>query len=1693
MNTDLKYIKKHMYNRYRKRDRSEIDRKSEIGLGRVDDYSSSDISEAVIQNVRDYLYTPGYYPLENRSGSVGIVKFIDSGHTMFITTLNKSGQRLSTVTGRQEEVKIPIDTLSGSINYTKPEIVDGIVRKCPVSFDLFGNFGNSEYIIGSKLTVICDYETVEGSDPRIVTYVGLDLNGQAPVVDGVGHVGTNLHDYSLGSVDYCTGYLPKSTSIVPRAWEFNIIDWIRTKKCNVAVPVYDLINQDYVTTSEGSDVSLAGKDAATINGVPFCGAYQVTIDGVDARHITVPAKHSGPSRNQAGEHSWEVLGSYPVSGYSAEIKGSGETYTTINPLSQGNLTDTDLEGLVSLSAFDTSLSDIDEFIESLGYYVGGKKNEPKSTASVITVGILKKFWALLSARLTNDLEERLDRIENNIKVLEENCNAIKDSTGADVDLGETEDKPEVEPVVDKNLVTLRLSKGQATLGSPVGASVVEVAPTGKIFMSMTDGSTREGEYTKTIKYDWDYPEIELDIKYGDLQLSRGNYLNNDSPVDGSTKLTVAIKNPESAPSFSNRVITFTTKTLIDNSEVTAQSTFILSFTNGNSISEGALISRTASYCGVRSDGTSCGAEFYPLGSTVKFHVSYDEFLKLQDTEVGRCFYVYFSQVKRINNGYVKLDSYPIGTSNGQVTRTSNPTDTDSTNHYNLKLHYDLWDPGTSGYTTKVALTYGDGKLFCNVEITVDPKPVGLDIDKKNLYFSASDVGSYPVTLTSNYPISYSNPTDWIIVSKLSDGNYSISVRSWTETGNNRSGDITFTNTGGESVVCTVTQSPATEYLVVEPITGKSYDKERILVGNSKNYVSEVRDSEWFEFYVYSNIEFSYYHDDMFRKSYQGSGGVVRVGETILSNNTANDVVHRIVIKSSLGSVYLNVTKAGMSDVMNVILPADLVFHKEDAFDIARTEKIIEVTCDRPTDLSIETDSDLLVAKVYHRGYKKALIHCYPRTVAVWKNDFRQNLKITYGDQTETVQFTFEETESTVGRYFNVSSTLLSFQQSSVSDQVLPLTAFSMSGELSLESLGSVATVSSKRIVGTGSYKYSHWDITIPAGKAPVSGTPWMLRLSNKTSYGTEYLYVSIYENSDVKISESVGSIQATAFGHVSMMDGCSVMPILYKKYELLSYIGYNKSPIDNLYGTKMYVYMIDHDLSKMSISDHQFWRIESGSYNLRYSTGANCAPIDMRINNMIKVEYAGKTCNFSNSLDTDLYYGPEYSQVHSSEKIVGHDCNDLYYPLLPSHECTVSPVLIHLGEPSQYKSTGGSINFYVTPPDWYIECSLTGSKSQWGYLNLPGSGGESQTFSYSVNAATTKFGATLSGILRFNLVRSTKVVLGNDGSREILLFDLQNELKYNYFRTSGVNLTSNQDGMGYFNSNPGTSVSYSLTNDNLAAVPGSSGFRIESKWIHQMGPLGNGWFNSSTKYNLYSKTLWGNALLYDTESSSVLSEKSPEELSMAITDGYHWSNPMKVFTGNTGISATIRSSMAQVAKANNNTEADVIYTPVVRVVSTKDGSSIVKDFLIVKKGVKFGIGATSAQNDGTWTPGFDLVVTEDHKDILTGSWYSGSYKYFSKGDIQWNKNIAPVTKNFITGDQLETAQSLDFDITPTDLDKILRYFFKTYYNINENLREPAELQWYFTADSSVYINETQKFLIPSVSWFKDLKISVILE
>lgn len=151
------------------------------------------------------------------------------------------------------------------------------------------------------------------------------------------------------------------------------------------------------TNANYTSQELENIDAPSINEVPFLLKRGTTIDGkIDARHITVPAKHKGSHIEDAGGHNWDVLERIRKAGLIQNKDGAEHSIGEM--LNQDDLH----YGVTRLSGYDKldlsviSTEKLNEWLNSLGY-----------DTDVISVGLFKNFVGYICRLLDSSYDPKV--------------------------------------------------------------------------------------------------------------------------------------------------------------------------------------------------------------------------------------------------------------------------------------------------------------------------------------------------------------------------------------------------------------------------------------------------------------------------------------------------------------------------------------------------------------------------------------------------------------------------------------------------------------------------------------------------------------------------------------------------------------------------------------------------------------------------------------------------------------------------------------------------------------------------------------------------------------------------------------------------------------------------------------------------------------------------------------------------------------------------------------------------------------------------------------------------------------------------------------------------------------------------------------------------------------------------------------
>lgn len=289
-----------------RRDPGSIRKKADIGLPNVDNLSTSDYINIILDLVKDSINDDNIYSIGKSDPGVkkiGICQFTTkSAHSMItIGLINPNGDI--------------IECLKLEAIYTENDPNGAIDCRTFVSL-------GTTYLKDSRLLF---YEKIDSVNNKRICNVILEL---PDVINGnISKLGVNVFEYTLGTknldstkVNDTTLYGDGFTLISELSCAESYLG-ANTAGSSLGLAVYDEDGK-LVKVKVGDSLSSSDNyNFPRINGVPFIAYLDSTVDGESGRDITVPAKHAGPTKVDAGEHSWEVLGEHPQVGLIENVGG----------------------------------------------------------------------------------------------------------------------------------------------------------------------------------------------------------------------------------------------------------------------------------------------------------------------------------------------------------------------------------------------------------------------------------------------------------------------------------------------------------------------------------------------------------------------------------------------------------------------------------------------------------------------------------------------------------------------------------------------------------------------------------------------------------------------------------------------------------------------------------------------------------------------------------------------------------------------------------------------------------------------------------------------------------------------------------------------------------------------------------------------------------------------------------------------------------------------------------------------------------------------------------------------------------------------------------------------------------------------------------------------------------------------------
>lgn len=295
-----------------KRDPNYIRNKSDIGLSKVDNISSAEFANIVLDQVKRHINRETIYQtsglqkialakITSKDDSSGNLLKILSGNIFLVfAALNEREEiieaaKLEVIYTHYEKEKTNKDDDDSKIEYNL------FIADTDNVSDEFSYLKNSSIEFRERI--------FEDENKNRVAELYVVLCSSKPIP----FVSSNLFEYSNGGTvldPTVTGevlFSDDNTKLIKSIQcNHNKYSLVDRSESTLGFEIYDE-NGDPVRVNEKSENISPDLDIPKINGIPFTGRKDVFVNGKNSRQITVSAKHEGPSLSEAGKHDWEVL------------------------------------------------------------------------------------------------------------------------------------------------------------------------------------------------------------------------------------------------------------------------------------------------------------------------------------------------------------------------------------------------------------------------------------------------------------------------------------------------------------------------------------------------------------------------------------------------------------------------------------------------------------------------------------------------------------------------------------------------------------------------------------------------------------------------------------------------------------------------------------------------------------------------------------------------------------------------------------------------------------------------------------------------------------------------------------------------------------------------------------------------------------------------------------------------------------------------------------------------------------------------------------------------------------------------------------------------------------------------------------------------------------------------------------------
>lgn len=387
-----------------RRDPGYLRKKADVGLSNVDNISATDFINVVADDVKiigNRKINTGKFSFEGKESYVGILKTAElNTHTNFSTGLFKYGEP------DKELAQFNVDLSFSTVDSYKTGSI-GYILQLPVEDSYLKDLEIVFTQVGTELYVTLYSKSFpKSTNQNFFNQLGTDITEWTE--------GTVLLD---SSKDY--------SSIVKGGKELGRVkldkpSFSAQTDSKDHLPVYNE-NGESITMEPRvyTNAEMSKLDFPSINGVPFIAKKGMNIGsstGSNARNITVPAKHSGPSKIEAGGHDWEVLNNLKISAYeffrdstytSSVVGGSisnGKFVATNSVNIENNNSDiSNKYGLCKLSQYsqlNNTFKDYDSAVELANEWLN---NLGPDDTDVVTVGMFRTFMSFFINQILGNI------------------------------------------------------------------------------------------------------------------------------------------------------------------------------------------------------------------------------------------------------------------------------------------------------------------------------------------------------------------------------------------------------------------------------------------------------------------------------------------------------------------------------------------------------------------------------------------------------------------------------------------------------------------------------------------------------------------------------------------------------------------------------------------------------------------------------------------------------------------------------------------------------------------------------------------------------------------------------------------------------------------------------------------------------------------------------------------------------------------------------------------------------------------------------------------------------------------------------------------------------------------------------------------------------------------------------------------